>query len=207
MAVIGDLFIISAPSGGGKTSLVTELLRSDPLVRVSISHTTRPKRPGEKNGQNYYFVDDEKFQAMIAQDEFLEYAQVYGYYYGTSRSSVHQLLEQGFDVILEIDWQGARQVMALYPNAVSIFILPPSQAILRERLEKRGQDTPEVIASRMAGAVAEMSHYDEYEYIIINKDFSRARSELELIFCANRLRSRRQTVKNAQLLHDLLVYS
>jgi guanylate kinase len=205
MTVAGDLFIISAPSGAGKTSLVTELIRSDPKVRVSISHTTRAKRPGEKEGQNYYFVDRAKFQSMIANEEFLEYAEVFGNYYGTERASLYQQLAEGYDVILEIDWQGARQVMALHPSAVSIFILPPSQAALRERLEKRGQDAPEVIDSRMAGAVAEMSHYDEYQYIIINKDFTRARSELELIFCANRLKSQRQTVKNAQLLHDLLV--
>jgi len=200
----GRLYIVSAPSGAGKTSLVSVLLEADSQVEVSISHTTRAARPGEQDGVNYHFVSVEDFEAIVASDDFLEHAKVFGNYYGTSRVWLEQRLSSGKDVILEIDWQGAQQVRTLMPEALSIFILPPSKVALRSRLEGRGQDSEEVIARRMSEAESESSHFDEYDYLIVNDQFELARQELCAIFTANRLEANRQAVKYKEVLADLL---
>ena len=161
---LGQLFIISAPSGAGKTSVVKRLIQGLDNLRVSISHTTRDKRPGEIEGEDYFFVSVEQFRTLLAHDGFIEHAQVFDNFYGTSRSHLEHLLRQGIDVILEIDWQGAQQVRKALPESYSIFILPPSRDILEQRLQDRGQDSDEVIARRMKSAVSEMSHYDEYDF-------------------------------------------
>ena len=205
----GSLYLISAPSGAGKTSLVNALLEQ-PVSRigaglcVSVSHTTRAMRPGEQDGVNYHFVDRASFQAMIAAGDFLEHAEVYGNYYGTSRRWVEQRLAQGWDVILEIDWQGAEQVQRLMPASIGIFVLPPSRDTLEERLTRRGQDKPEVIADRMAKAVSEMSHYGEADYLVINDDFATALADLQAIFRSNQLKKDVQQARNAGLLASLL---
>ncbi|MCF1489036.1 guanylate kinase [Pseudomonas sp. AA27] len=200
----GTLYIVSAPSGAGKTSLVTALIKDDTNVRVSVSHTTRAMRPGEEHGVNYHFVVHEEFKALIAQGDFLEHAEVFGNFYGTSRSALQETLDQGFDLILEIDWQGAKQVRKLMPEARSIFILPPSQEALRQRLDSRGQDSEEIIAGRMKEAVSEMVHYDEYEYVIINDDFDVALEELKTVFKANRLLLKKQQQRHGALLEQLI---
>ncbi|MDZ4019015.1 guanylate kinase [Pseudomonas sichuanensis] len=200
----GTLYIVSAPSGAGKTSLVTELIKQDPHVRVSVSHTTRAMRPGEAHGVNYHFVVHEEFKALIAQGDFLEHAEVFGNFYGTSRSALQETLDQGFDLILEIDWQGAQQVRKLMPEARSIFILPPSQQALRQRLDGRGQDSEEIIAGRMKEAVSEMEHYDEYEYVIINDDFDVALDDLKAVFRSNRLLLKKQQQRHEALLKQLV---
>jgi len=200
----GRLYIVSAPSGAGKTSLVSALLEADSQVEVSISHTTRAARSGEQNGVNYHFVSVDEFEAVVANDDFLEYAKVFDNYYGTSRVWLEQRLVAGQDVILEIDWQGAQQVRSLMPEALSIFILPPSKAALRSRLEGRGQDSEEIIARRMSEAESESSHFDEYNYLIVNDQFEQARQELGAIFTANRLEANRQAVKYKAVLADLL---
>ena len=200
----GTLYIVSAPSGAGKTSLVTELIKQDPHVRVSVSHTTRAMRPGEAHGVNYHFVVHEEFKALIAQGDFLEHAEVFGNFYGTSRSALQETLDQGFDLILEIDWQGAQQVRKLMPEARSIFILPPSQQALRQRLDGRGQDSEEIIAGRMKEAVSEMEHYDEYEYVIINDDFDVALDDLKAVFRSNRLQLKKQQQRHEALLKQLV---
>ncbi|MDX1453030.1 MAG: guanylate kinase [Oleiphilaceae bacterium] len=200
----GSLYVISAPSGAGKTSLVSALLKQDARVEVSVSHTTRAARPGEQDGVNYNFVSVESFEALIEQGDFLEHARVFGNYYGTSKSWVEQRLAAGQDVILEIDWQGARQVRKLLPQTISIFILPPSRAALQQRLESRGQDSAEVIAQRMAEAASESSHYGEYDYLVINDDFAQALNELQSIFTCQRLSLSRQQTKHADMLDDLL---
>ncbi|WDY57977.1 guanylate kinase [Pseudomonas sp. PSKL.D1] len=200
----GTLYIVSAPSGAGKTSLVNALIKDDGHVSVSVSHTTRSKRPGEEHGVNYHFVSHDEFKALIAQNDFLEHAEVFGNFYGTSRSALQQVLDQGNDLILEIDWQGARQVRELMPEARSIFILPPSQEALRHRLDNRGQDSEEIIAGRMKEAVSEMEHYDEYEYVIINDNFADALEELKAVFRSNRLLLKKQQQRNGELLKDLL---
>ena len=182
----GILYIVSAPSGAGKTSLVTALTQADPAIRVSVSHTTRTKRDGEQHGVNYHFVERTDFQSLIEQGDFLEHAEVFGNFYGTSRSALQQTLDQGLDLILEIDWQGAQQVRKLMPEARSIFILPPSQQALRHRLDGRGQDSDEIIEGRMREAVSEMAHYNEYDYVIINDEFGTALEDLKAIFQANR---------------------
>ncbi|WP_455205456.1 guanylate kinase [Kaarinaea lacus] len=203
-ASTGSLFIVSAPSGAGKTSLVKALLESLANIRVSVSHTTRAMRPGEENGVHYHFVDINSFLAMQKQNEFLEHAKVFDNYYGTSSKAVQSLLEQGEDVILEIDWQGARQVRQQFPQSSSIFILPPSKSALRERLTDRGQDDDSIIERRMQDAVAEMSHYDEFDYLIINDDFRQALSELSAVVIAQRMRMESQKNRQQQLLQDLL---
>ncbi|WP_369988761.1 guanylate kinase [Pseudomonas xanthosomatis] len=200
----GTLYIVSAPSGAGKTSLVTALIKDDPKVSVSVSHTTRNMRPGEEHGVNYHFVSHEDFKALIAQDDFLEHAEVFGNFYGTSRSALQQVLDQGNDLILEIDWQGAQQVRKLMPEARSIFILPPSQQALRQRLDGRGQDSEEIIAGRMKEAVSEMVHYDEYEYVIINDDFVVALEEMKAVFASNRLLLNKQQQRHGDLLKQLI---
>ena len=203
-ATTGTLYIVSAPSGAGKTSLVKALLDSEPRIRVSVSHTTRAMRPGEQDGVNYHFVDHAAFSAMIERNEFLEHAQVFDNFYGTSQVWVEQTLAAGFDLILEIDWQGAQQVRRLMPQAKSIFILPPTQEALRHRLTNRGQDSAEIIERRMRDAVSEMSHYVEYDYLVINDDFDHALQDLHAIFRANQLLSGTQSQRHAGLLGELL---
>jgi guanylate kinase len=175
------LFILSAASGTGKTSLARALADRLPDVALSISHTTRARRPGERHGEHYYFVTPEAFQAMIDRGEFLEHAEVFGNRYGTSRAAAENLLARGKRVIFDIDWQGARSVKRVWPRATSIFLLPPSRTTLEERLRGRGQDTPEVIARRMQAAVDEMRHHDEFDYIVVNDDFDLAFADLEAI--------------------------
>ncbi|HHH44127.1 MAG TPA: guanylate kinase [Gammaproteobacteria bacterium] len=201
---IGTLYIISAPSGAGKTSLVKALLDKLADVTVSVSHTTRAARPGEQDGVDYHFVTREEFERLVADGEFLEHAQVFDNYYGTRRATVLEKLDSGADVILEIDWQGARQVYRAFPEAVRVFILPPSREALRERLTGRGQDSEEVINRRMADAVSEMSHYDEFDYLIFNDDFATALEELIALFRSRRLRSEAQKQRYASELRGLL---
>lgn len=200
----GTLYTVSAPSGAGKTSLVKSLIEADTQVTVSVSHTTRPMRPGETEGINYHFVSHDEFVAMLGQSAFLEHAQVFDNYYGTSRAWVEETLASGRDVILEIDWQGAEQVRKLMPETVGIFILPPSQQALLERLTGRGQDDQAVIDKRMAQAIDEMSHYVETDYLVINDDFTTALSELRAIMVAERQRLGRQQEQHAGLLQSLL---
>lgn len=200
----GTLYIVSAASGTGKTSLLKALLEQTQQLAVSVSHTTRLKRAGEEDGQHYHFVDKPYFEQLIGAADFLEHAQVFGNYYGTSQSAVEQQLKSGLDVILEIDWQGAQQVRHLMPNAVSIFILPPSREALRERLTGRGQDSQEIIDGRMAEAVSEMSHYNEFDYIVVNDDFQTALAELASIFKAGTLTTAIQTQKHSMMISQLL---
>ena len=174
----GRLFVITAPSGAGKSSLINELLKADPALGLSISYTTRPPRPGERNGREYHFVDDPTFLAMRERGEFLESAEVHGNRYGTSKKVIQDALEQGQDLLLEIDWQGARQVRRLYPDCVGIFILPPSIEELERRMRARGQDSEDVIRRRVDNAREELEHSHEFDYAIINKDFDTARREL-----------------------------
>jgi guanylate kinase len=180
-ATAGKLFVVTAPSGAGKTSLIDALVRADPSLKLSVSYTTRAPRPGEKDGVDYHFVDDEAFLAMQARGEFLESAEVHGYRYGTSKKVITQALARGEDLILEIDWQGARQVRAVYPGCVGIFILPPSIEELERRMRSRGQDADAVIRRRLDNARGEMEHAGEFDYAIINKDFDTARQELAVI--------------------------
>jgi guanylate kinase len=202
----GTLFIISAPSGTGKTSLLRDVLESsvDELV-LSISHTTRSPRPGEVDGVDYHFVDEDRFREMIDAGAFLEHARVFDNFYGTSQAGIEAQLDAGQDVILEIDWQGAAQVRKVLPECVGIFILPPSRAALEERLRGRGQDDDEIIARRMRDAVSEMSHYGEYDYLIINDVFAAARDELASIIQCRQLRLQAQQQRHVALLKDLLV--
>jgi len=204
MSAKGTLFIISAPSGAGKTSLVKALCEDSHSLRTSVSFTTRPIRPGEENGVHYHFVSHDDFEAMLERSEFLESANVFGNYYGTSQVWVEEQLNAGTDVILEIDWQGALQVRKLLPDSVSIFILPPSRQALEERLHGRGQDDADVIAKRMAQAKDEMSHYSEFEFLIINDDFNTALSELKAVITAQRLHGSRQHLRASNLINDLL---
>ena len=203
-ASTGTLYIVSAPSGAGKTSLVKALLDAQPQVRVSVSHTTRPMRPGEVDGVNYHFVSREEFLERLEHDEFLEHAEVFGNLYGTSQRWLEQTLSEGFDLILEIDWQGAQQVRRLMPQAKSIFILPPTQEALRQRLTNRGQDSDDVIEKRMREAVSEMTHYVEYDYLVINDDFAHALIDLQAIFRANPLLQTAQQQRFEALLGQLL---
>lgn len=186
--MLGTLWILSAPSGAGKTSLVTALLARLDQIRVSVSHTTRAPRPGEEDGVHYHFVSSAEFENLLARQEFLEHARVFDNRYGTSRIWVEEQLATGTDVILEIDWQGARQVRAQLPEAIPVFILPPGLPALEQRLRGRGQDDEAVIARRMADAEAEISHYPEYDYLIFNDDFDTALAELQAIVLARRAR-------------------
>jgi guanylate kinase len=200
----GCLFVLAAPSGAGKTSLVRALLEREPAIRLSVSYTTRPPRPGEADGVDYHFVDEPRFLALKAAGEFLEHAHVHGNWYATSATWLKRETELGHDVLLEIDWQGAAQVRRLIPDAVHVFILPPSLESLRERLERRGQDAPEVIARRLVAAREEMAHCGEFDYVIMNQDFARAVDDLSAIVRAARLAATRQTVRIAALLQRML---
>jgi guanylate kinase len=177
----GRLFVIAAPSGAGKTSLVKALLASEPRLRLSVSHTTRKRRPTEEDGREYHFVAVPQFEGLVARGEFLEHARVFDNFYGTARGFVEEQLRQGHDVILEIDWQGAQQVRRAMPQCVSIFILPPSRRALAERLTRRATDSAQIIARRLADATADMSHYREFDYVIVNDDFAQALSDLRRI--------------------------
>ncbi|GKT11548.1 MAG: guanylate kinase [Thiomicrorhabdus sp.] len=200
----GSLYIISAPSGAGKTSLVNKLIGLDNRIVVSTSSTTRPIRPGEEDGVNYHFLTVDEFEQKIEQDDFLEHAKVFDNFYGTSASSVQKQLDTGKDVILEIDWQGAQQVRQLIPDAISIFILPPSLEELNKRLHGRGTDSEEIIARRMTEAQSEMSHYCEFDYIVINNVFDVALQELHSIFSAGRLNKSNQLHTHRFLFQSLI---
>jgi guanylate kinase len=202
-ASTGWLFVIAAPSGGGKTSLVNALLAREPGIRLSVSYTTRKPRPGEMEGVHYHFVDEQRFDELKSSGELLEHAFVHGHWYATSAIWLAAQVSAGQDVLLEIDWQGAQQVRRLLPDSVHIFVLPPSLPVLKERLEKRGQDGPEVIARRLEGAVEEMRHWDEFDYVIINQDFATAVSDLDAIVRATRLAVARQRARHARLLQEL----
>jgi len=201
----GTLYIVAAPSGAGKSSIVNAVLARDTNIRLSISFTSRGPRPGERHAEHYNFVTAEEFKGMIRAGDFFEYAEVHGDWKGTARQSVEPLLAAGHDVLLEIDWQGARQVRAKVPDAVSVFILPPSRAALEERMRKRGQDTEEVIQRRLAAAREEMSHYGEFDYVIVNEVFDVAVTEMCSIFTASRLRKDAQVARHARLITSLLV--
>jgi len=200
--VPGNLLVIVAPSGAGKTSLVHELLEHDRNIRLSVSYTTRSPREGEVEGRDYHFIAREAFERMIAAGEFLEYANVYGNYYGTSRRWIETELAGDHDVLLEIDWQGARQVRTLFPQMVGIFVLPPSLSELRRRLNLRGTDSPEAIERRMASAREEISHVLEFEYIIVNERFEAALSDLLAVVRAARLSRAQQAVRLAKLIDE-----
>ncbi len=198
-----NLFVISAPSGAGKTSLVRALASRLKEIAISISHTTRPKRPDDEEGVDYFFVKEAHFQGMIKEGAFLEYATVYGHHYGTTKKWVLEQLKSGNDVLLEIDWQGAQQIRQLFPPALLIFILPPSAEALRERLVKRQQDTPEVVARRLAFVREEMGHYRDFEYLVVNDEFDKALEDLVTIVQAERLQLDVQSEKLAGLLAEL----
>ncbi|MFT5007487.1 MAG: guanylate kinase [Reinekea sp.] len=201
--VPGILYIIAAPSGAGKSSLVNAVIARLPFVSLSISHTTRAMRPGEEDGAHYHFTSPADFVERVGRGEFLEHAQVFDNYYGTSQTYVQSQLDAGHDVILEIDWQGAQQVRQLMPGCRSIFILPPSKAALQERLEKRQQDSAAVISRRMLDAVSEMSHYGDFDYLIINDDFYKALDDLSAIFTTNRLVMGQQQQRHQTLIAQL----
>lgn len=201
---LGNLFIVSAPSGGGKTSLVKKVVGALDDIEVSISHTTRAMRPGEKDGVDYFFIDKTEFMRMVENCAFLEHAQVFNHLYGTSMAQITTRLHHGIDVVLDIDWQGAEQIRHSFINAVSIFIIPPSLEVLKQRLLNRRQDKDEVISERMKKAQDELSHYPEFDYLIVNDDFEKAALELKSIVMANRLRIERQVKKQAKLLSFLM---
>ncbi len=200
----GQLFIISAASGAGKTSLVRAMLAQDPQLKLSVSHTTRAPRPGEEDGIHYHFVDESTFLTMLNAADFLESAHVHGARYGTARQEVDQALANGRDVILEIDWQGAEQIRRLYPQVLSIFILPPSMEALAQRLNNRGQDSAEVIARRLAAAREEMRHVHAFDYVTINDNFDVALQDLLAIVRAQRLQLHRQLANHTSLIQSLL---
>ena len=200
----GSLFIVAAPSGGGKTSLVKHLVNHLPHIAVSISHTTRNKRPGEQNGVDYFFVDEPAFMQKVAVQGFVEYAQVFGNYYGTSIDQITDRLQAGIDIVLDIDWQGALQIKRLFTDAVGIFIIPPSLEALRHRLMARQQDDEQVIGQRMQRACDEMSHYVDFDYLIVNDEFTKAASELAAIVTAHRLRTVRHSIQQRKLLSFML---
>ncbi len=200
----GTLFVVSAPSGAGKTSLLRALLDSDHDLVLSVSHTTRPPRPGERDGVDYHFVGADEFEAMIAADQFLEHATVFGNRYGTGRAQVEASLERGVDMILEIDWQGARQIRKAMPESVQLFVLPPSRGALERRLRDRGTDSAEVIAARLRAAGGEIARYREFDYLVVNDDFDRALEGMRAVVKASRLRLAPQQVRHAALIRDLL---
>lgn len=200
----GTVFIVAAPSGGGKTSLVKDLISSLADIEVSISHTTRASRPGEKDGQDYFFVKEKQFIDMVDGGAFVEHARVFNHFYGTSVAQINARLEAGIDVVLDIDWQGAAQIRRLYPSAISVFIVPPSLEVLKQRLRDRRQDDEEVINRRMLQAQDEMGHFSEFDYLIVNDSFVHASMELQAIVTANRLLVARQSMKVGKLLSLLL---
>lgn len=200
----GTLYIVAAPSGAGKSSIVNAMLKRIPDVALSISYTSRAPRPGERHAQHYHFISKDEFEQMIARDEFFEHALVHGDYKGTARQSVLPQLEKGLDVLLEIDWQGARQVRQQIPEARSIFILPPSRQALETRMRNRGQDAEAVIARRLAAAREEMNHFHEFDYVVINEHFDQAVQEVTAIFTAQRLRVALQQQRHAALIEHLL---
>ena len=202
--VPGTLFVVAAPSGAGKSSLVNAVLAREPGIVLSISFTSRAPRPGERHAQHYHFVDRAEFERMIAAGDFFEHALVHGDYKGTARQSVQPQLAAGKDVLLEIDWQGARQVREKVPDSVSVFILPPSREALQTRMRNRGQDSEETIARRLAAAREEMSHHDEFDYVIVNEHFDAAAAELRAIFVAHRLRRPVQARRHERLIASLL---
>lgn len=204
MTSTGTLYTVSAPSGAGKTSLVNSLIERCGGLQVSVSHTTRPMRPAEKDGVNYHFVSESVFALMLDRGEFLEHAKVFGNLYGTSNVWLKEQLKRGVDLILEIDWQGARQVKQLLPQTQSIFILPPSRQALQQRLSLRGQDDPDIIEDRMDAAVAEISHYVESDFLVVNKDFDLALEQLHSIVLSQRLRTSRQQTILSEMLQNLL---
>jgi guanylate kinase len=201
---MGRLFIVAAPSGGGKTSLVKKLIDHLDNILVSISHTTRDKRSGEVDGEDYFFTEESAFLNMASAGEFIEHARVFDCWYGTSKHEIKKQLTAGLDIVLDIDWQGAAQIKTLFPDAVTIFILPPSLDILKKRLMKRQRDNAAVIEDRMQRACDELSHYDAFDYLIVNDNFSQAAAELRAIVVANRLLAVRQRQKQHKLLSFLL---
>jgi len=204
MSMRGTLYIVAAPSGAGKSSLVNAVLARDPNIALSISFTSRPPRPGERHAEHYHFVDAAEFERMVEAGDFFEHARVHGDWKGTARQSVEPQLASGKDVLLEIDWQGARQVRAKVPGAVSVFILPPSRDALEQRMRTRGQDSEAVIAQRLAAAREEMSHYGEFDYVIVNEHFAVAVEEMCAIFTASRLRREAQVARHGKLITTLL---
>jgi len=199
----GNLFVVAAPSGAGKSSLVKALMELDTCVQPSISHTTRPPRGQEMHGREYFFIDDKQFDSMVLSDSFLEWAHVHGHRYGTSRSSIEERIKQGGDVILEIDYQGALQIKRIFNNAVLIFILPPSWEELRSRLQRRGEDTPEVIELRLKNAAIEMAQTQEFDYVIINEMFERALFDLKAIVHSQRLKFAAQQISRVTVFKAL----
>lgn len=200
----GSLFIVAAPSGGGKTSLIKALTERMANIRVSISHTTRPARPGEQHGVDYFFVDKQTFARMVEQGEFIEYATVFDHCYGTSVLQIKDDLDAGIDIVLDIDWQGAKQIRSMFKEALSVFVVPPSLDVLKQRLRTRQQDNNQVIDARMQRAQAELSHYREFDYLIVNDVFDKAAAELEAIVTSHRLRTSRQAIRERKLLSFLL---
>ena len=198
------LFIVASPSGGGKSSLIAALLELDDRVRLSVSHTTRPRRPGEEDGVHYYFVDETTFRELAEGGEFLEHARVFDNRYGTGRQAVEKQLSDGYDVLLDIDWQGARQVRESFPACRGIFILPPSMPVLRERLTRRGQDEEPVIERRMRDARSEISHWDEFDFVVINDDFEAALEDLHSIVRTGRPAREGQEKQVREILADFL---
>ncbi len=205
MSKQGTLYVVAAPSGTGKTTLVSALIESMPSITVSISHTTRPRRPAEIEGVNYYFIDETEFQRMIEHKDFLEYATVFNHHYGTSRSWVEKTLSQGIDVILEIDWQGCDQIQRLIPDCVSIFILPPSLTDLAKRLRARAQDSAEVIQQRLADARETVARIHHFNYVVMNAHFDTAVNDLKTIVQANRLLQKNQFICLDKLLAEFTV--
>lgn len=202
--LLGNLFIISAPSGAGKSTLINALLKQHADMQLSVSHTTRAPRPGESNGVQYHFTDVPSFKQLIAQDQFIEWAEVFGNYYGTSKAALADKLAQGIDVFLDIDWQGARQIKQQLPFVTSIFILPPSVEALEQRLNQRGQDSAEVIAGRMAKARDEISHAGEYDYWVVNDDLDLALQQFSGIIQTQRLKQQKQAIRQQKLISGLL---
>ena len=200
----GSLFIVAAPSGGGKTSLVKKLVGDLNDIVVSVSHTTRKQRPGEANGVDYFFIDESEFISMVSRGAFVEHAQVFNHYYGTSAAQITDRLQAGVDVVLDIDWQGAQQIRHAFADAVSVFVIPPSLDALNSRLKNRQQDDQNVILHRMQNARNELSHYPEFDYLIVNDDFAQAADELRAIVIAHRLRMLRQAEQQRKLLSFLL---
>ena len=208
---LGNLFILAAPSGAGKSSLIKALLERhlstddhNNAMQVSVSHTTRAPRPREIDGVHYHFVDHTEFESLIEQGAFFEHAEVFGHYYGTSKVVIENTLRQGIDVFLDIDWQGARQVKAQIPDTATIFVAPPSKDELKRRLTQREQDSPEVIEQRMIKAVSEISHYHEFDFVVVNDNFTAALAELDAIVTTRRLRTKKQIVRHQQLFNNLL---